>query len=147
MLEAKGINGNVIINGDKLTIQRKGFRSFITQGLKGDKDIYLNQISSIQLKKAGLLTNGYIQFAFLGGHESKGGLFNAVQDENTVMFNSKQQRAFESIKSEVDNYLSTQHHPAQQTGISDLEKLAILRDKGIITEGEFLAKKKQILGI
>jgi hypothetical protein len=33
------------------------------------------------------------------------------------------------------------------SGINDLEKLADLRDKGIITPSEFEAKKKQILGL
>lgn len=33
------------------------------------------------------------------------------------------------------------------SGLDDLEKLASLKDKGIITEEEFAAKKKQLLGI
>ncbi len=33
------------------------------------------------------------------------------------------------------------------TDLGDLEKLAELRDKGVITEEEFQAKKKQILGL
>ena len=36
---------------------------------------------------------------------------------------------------------------ANNSGINDLEKLADLRDKGIITPTEFEAKKKQILGL
>jgi hypothetical protein len=36
---------------------------------------------------------------------------------------------------------------AGNSGINDLEKLADLRDKGIITPTEFEAKKKQILGL
>ena len=36
---------------------------------------------------------------------------------------------------------------ASNSGIDDLEKLADLRDKGIITPTEFEAKKKQILGL
>jgi hypothetical protein len=37
--------------------------------------------------------------------------------------------------------------PASPTFESDLEKLASLRDRGIITDEEFRAKKKQILGL
>jgi hypothetical protein len=37
--------------------------------------------------------------------------------------------------------------PANSSGLNDLEKLAELRDKGIITPAEFEAKKKQILGL
>jgi hypothetical protein len=36
---------------------------------------------------------------------------------------------------------------ANSGGIDDLEKLAELKQKGVITEEEFTAKKKQILGI
>jgi hypothetical protein len=36
---------------------------------------------------------------------------------------------------------------ANNSGLNDLEKLADLRDKGIITPDEFEAKKKQILGL
>lgn len=37
--------------------------------------------------------------------------------------------------------------PAQPSYIGELERLAGLRDKGIITEEEFQAKKKQLLGL
>ena len=40
---------------------------FITQGFKGDKEILISQISSVQYKPAGNFTRGYIQFAFIGG--------------------------------------------------------------------------------
>ena len=36
---------------------------------------------------------------------------------------------------------------ANNSGLNDLEKLADLRDKGIITPDDFEAKKKQILGL
>jgi hypothetical protein len=36
---------------------------------------------------------------------------------------------------------------AGNSGLNDLEKLADLRDKGIITTADFEAKKKQILGL
>jgi hypothetical protein len=36
---------------------------------------------------------------------------------------------------------------APSSGLDDLERLAELRDKGIITEEEFVTKKRQILGL
>ncbi|MFT4146787.1 MAG: SHOCT domain-containing protein [Mobilitalea sp.] len=52
----------------------------------------------------------------------------------------------------ICQFISEKSHPsATQTtpdnSFSDLEKLAELKDKGIITEEEFQLKKKQILGI
>ncbi|MFC1871377.1 SHOCT domain-containing protein [Chloroflexota bacterium] len=147
-IEATGVNGQLALIGEKIRISRKGAMSFLTQGLKGDKEILISQISSIQFKKAGMITNGYIQFAFVGGLESKGGIFNATQDENTIMFNVKQQPSFERLKTAVDEGIARQHiAPKETSSLDDLEKLASLRDRGIITEEEFNAKKRQILGI
>lgn len=36
---------------------------------------------------------------------------------------------------------------SQSMAIEDLEKLAVLKGKGLVTEGEFEAKKKQLLGL
>ena len=88
IMQAEGINGILSLLSDSIRISRKGIGAFILQGLKGDKDIYLSQISSIQFKKTGTFTNGYIQFSFLGGQETKGGIFDATKDENTIMFNT-----------------------------------------------------------
>lgn len=150
-LFARGVNGQVKLKDGKIIIKRQGFVSKISHGLKGDKSILINRISSVQFKKAGTFTNGYIQFAFSGSDESKSGIIDATKDENTVMFNKKQQPDFIKIKKKVDELMS---QPKQSTSgnsnnsdLNDLEKLAELKDKGIITEEEFAAKKKQILGI
>jgi hypothetical protein len=37
--------------------------------------------------------------------------------------------------------------PAQQDEMAEIQKLAQLKEQGILTEEEFAAKKKQILGI
>ncbi len=102
-ISAKGINGQITLEGNQLRISRKGVRSFLTQGLRGDKDINASMVSSVQLKPAGLLTNGFIQFTFFGGQEAKGGLLQGTSDENTVFFNRKQQPDFEAIRSELLN--------------------------------------------
>ena len=147
-LEAKGINGKLELLEDKVRIVRKGTWSLLTQGLKGNKEILISQISSIQFKAAGHLTNGYMQVAFLGGQESKRGIFDAVKDENTVMFNKKQQPSFEAIKMELDKKMATPKTEAKVSSeLDELEKLASLRDRNIITEEEFQIKKKNLLGI
>jgi hypothetical protein len=146
--EVKGINGQLELLETKIRIKRKGFVSLLTQGLKGDKEILLKQISSIQFRKASVFTNGYIQFSFLGGLETKRGLFDAVNDENTIMFNKRQMTGFEEIKSTIESKIDEiENKKAMEHSINDLEKLAELREKGIISEEEFEAKKKQILGL
>jgi hypothetical protein len=37
--------------------------------------------------------------------------------------------------------------PAQQDDMAEIKQLAAMKDQGILTEEEFQAKKKQILGI
>jgi hypothetical protein len=37
--------------------------------------------------------------------------------------------------------------PAQQDDMAEIQQLATMKDQGILTEEEFQAKKKQILGI
>ena len=57
---AKGVNGQVEIVGTKIVISRKGVMAFMTHGFKGDKEILISHISSIQYKEADMITNGYI---------------------------------------------------------------------------------------
>lgn len=152
LLRAEGVGGSIELYDHKVVIRRKGVMAFMTHGLAGDKEILVAQISSIQLKKANFLTNGYIQFAFLGGQETKNGIWDATQDENTVMFKQNQQDAVEAIKSAIEQRLIARHSQPSHvqnalSPVEELEKLAKLRDKGIVTEAEFQAKKRQLLGL
>ena len=117
-------------------------------GLKGDKEILISQISSIQFKSASFWSWGYIQFAFLGGREAKGGYFQSLIDENSVSFDRKQEPAFERLKNEIYALQETpqQDHLERIQSVSDeAEKLASLRDRGILTEEEFERQKKRTL--
>jgi len=151
LMKAKGIGGDLELLKNKIRIKRKGGMAFLLHGLKGDKEIFLNQISSIQLKKAGIALNGYIQFAFIGGREAKGGIWQATSDENTIMFKKDTQEDFIKIKNTIEQQIyqfqNQDKNDKTILGINDLEKLAKLRDEGIITEEEFKTKKRQILGI
>lgn len=153
IMTAKGVAGALALYDDKVVIVRKGFLSFATHGLKGDKEIYLSSISSIQFKKAGLLVNGYMQFAFNGGLEAKRGINQAIEDENTVVFTKAHQPEFEAIKAKIESRLQAMRMPqsvavpAAPSAADEIIKLADLRDKGILTEEEFQQKKRQLLGI
>jgi hypothetical protein len=146
-MSAKGVNGQLELLEGRIRISRKGVLGFLTQGLKGDKEINISSISSIQWKKAGAFTNGYIQFAFHGGAEAKGGLFQATQDENSIMFTKAQEAEFEKIRDEVHRRVNAGATGSSDSVADEIKKLADLRDQGIITSEEFEAKKKQILGI
>jgi hypothetical protein len=148
LMEANGVGGRLELYQTKIRIVRRGFLAFANLGLTGDKEIFIHQISSIQLKNAGGLTNGYIQFAFMGGLENKGGIFDATKDENTIFFSTAQASAFIAIKSAIETRIAAAHAPASSTiSVSEeIERFASLRDRKIITEEEFQVKKKQLLG-
>jgi len=147
---ARGKNGQIEIVGDRVRIERKGVLGFMTGGFKGEKDIAITDVTSIQFKKAGFATNGYMQFAFMGGTENKKGLFSAVNDENTIMFTKKQQADFEKIKEEIESLRSSlRAGKGAMSGVSvadELKKFAELRDQGIISDSEFDSKKTELLG-
>ena len=149
---ADGYNGSIELHKNKICIKRKGLLSLMTQGVKGDKDIMISSISSMQLKKAGLLFNGYLQFTFIGSQEAKAGIFEGVSDENTVLFTSGQQANFLKLKNMIEKRIEAKNTPTVVTTSSvssadEIMKFANLREKGIITEEEFLQKKKEFLGL
>ncbi|MBS7577629.1 MULTISPECIES: SHOCT domain-containing protein [unclassified Enterococcus] len=134
---------------DKIIITKKGLLNAINQGLKGEKTIFIKNISAIQVKKNGL-TTGYLQFSLIGGGESKGGVTAAVKDENTILFNNKKEynQALE-IKEYIENLISVgEHHISQEKSIPEqLKEYKELADIGIITKEEFDLKKKELLNL
>jgi len=150
-IEAKGVNGQIQLCGNKIIIKRQGSLSFLTHGFKGEKEIRLHHITSVQLKTANGLTNGFLQFSISGGSEAKGALFQATQDENTVMFNVKQQPSFQQLKLEVEKRIDTAYEsatrPAAPASIADeLMKLHQLKEAGVLSEGDFERAKSRLLG-
>lgn len=117
----RGVNGQVELFSNKIIIKRKGALSFLTQGLKGEKTIPLESITSIQFKKPGALTNGYIQFGLLGGNESRKGLFDATKDENTVVFAKKVVDTAEFIKNYIEENKTSK--PSSYSTSDELRKL------------------------
>ena len=69
----------------------------MSQGLRRttEKEISLDQVAGAQFKPATAFVNGFIRLSIVGQTEPEGGGFDAAQDENAVMFTSKQQPGFE----------------------------------------------------
>lgn len=98
----------------------------------------MKSITSIQLKKPGM-TNGYIQFGVLGGLESKWGVFNATQDENTVMFSKKYYADMLDLKESIEGIIFSKSSDDQLVSsvADELLKLKQLLDMGVLTSDEF----------
>jgi len=153
--ELKGVNGQIELYEDIVVIKRKGALSKMTQGFfKGNKDILINKISAIQLKEGTVFTNGYIQFTLSGGNENTSGLLEATHDENTVIFKKSDNDLAKQIRDKIYELQSNQDQSRNATIINETSstadeilKFKQLLDAGVITQEEFDAKKKQLLGL
>lgn len=137
------------IGDHSLTIKRKGFMSANSHGFKGDKTIPFKNITAIQLKEP-KMTNGYIQFSLIGGNESTQGLFASTSDENTIMVSKKEDyEKMVELKDYIENYNYERENTSSTSvsGADEILKYKQLLDQDIITQEEFNAKKKEILGI
>lgn len=143
---------SLVVHGGTVKIIKKGW-VFATQR---EKVLPIRNITSVEVKKPGPFVVGFIQFSIAGGHARNssysvtGGAFDAVQDENSVVFlgDDKYMMALR-IKSYVEQYGQSDNQ-ATQVGFSiadEIAKLKRLADEGILSKEEFEAKKKQLLGI
>lgn len=149
LLELKGVNGQLQLYEDKVIICRKGVLAKLTQGFtKGNKTIYLRQISGIDFRLGGNFVNGYIQFVMAGGNEKTKGIFEATQDENTIMFRKQDNDIAVQIKSKIEELQQKETNPsARMSAADEIRKYKALLDDGIINEDEFGKKKKELLSI
>jgi len=150
---ASGLNGQLELDADAVTIRRKGIMGFLGHGFKGDKRIPLASITAVQFKEAGLAVNGYLQLSVEGELAGKGGVMQATRDENTVMFQRKANADFDAFRAELESRLAAARSgnaagSAGQSGTAgEIERLAELHAKGLLTAEEFAAAKRQALGL
>lgn len=146
LVSFKGQNGRIELYKDFVRFDRGTFMGFLNQGLKGKKDIYFHNITSIQIKKPGFAI-GYLQFSIPGGNESRRGVISSLNDENTISFrgNENYEKAIK-IKEYIEKKIKSQHSGSSSTA-EEIEKFHSLMEKGIISKKEFEGKKKQILDV
>jgi len=147
----------------KIFIKRRGVAQLWLQGLKGEKEIPIKFLTSIQFKPASALLSGYLQFTLFGGLEAKGGWQQAAMDENTVEFVKQEEPQFRAIKDYLDRRMAESGNPlsdasplatsssssassSESDRLTQLERLATLRVQGTLTEEEFQTEKARILG-
>jgi hypothetical protein len=146
----KGVNGQLELFPDKVVIRRKGVLAFMTQGVKGDTTIRLESITGVQLKPGGVLLNGYIQFTLPGGLESRGGIFDATKDPNTIMFRKASNSDAATIKNYIEDWKTNRgtFESGSTTHVSvadELRKLKSLYDDGVLSKQEFERQKQRLI--
>lgn len=150
-LYAEGTTGRLEITGNKVCIRRSKASAGLYFRTMGDKEFLISSITAIAFRKPRFLVSGSIQFSFMGGTESKGGLFGTAGDDNAVLFGKKDEHMFMRMKKEIERRMNAEAKSSQAATVpsdaDEIAKLADLRDRGILTEDEFQHKKKQILGL
>lgn len=135
---------------DRVTITPKGFAGLWLQGLKGTKEIPFASIVAVQFREADVLTTGYIQFTIPGGNESTRGILAALNDENSFSFTAKHndlaRQVKEFISAAMRGLRTPQGNPGTVSLSDELERLARLKEQGILSEDEFQSAKRKLLG-
>ena len=132
------------------------FAAFVEQNV-GEKTLYATDISSVEFKEAQKMCIGYIRFSVHIGSEIKKSVGDAAQDPNSVAIAlvERNEQAAE-IKKYLDQMLAKVRGSKSNSSTTiiqansnaeELKKYKDLLDAGIITQEEFEAKKKQLLGL
>lgn len=100
ILTTKGLHTNVTLYKNRIEITRTGIGGLMFHGLDGTKIIFIKSITALQFLK-----NSYLQIMFQGSRESKKGIIDAMKDENSIIFDKKQNDDFEKIKDYIISQL------------------------------------------
>ena len=146
-------NSTLRVYEDYIIIKHSGLLNTLSKsGGKGEKRINYNAISAIEYKKASTVAAGVIQFSIYGSDIGRGNLA-AAGDENSIMFDATKNQLTQEIvdyiekrRTEIAKPQATQVIQATSSA-EELKKFKELLDMGILTQEEFDAKKKQLLGL
>lgn len=140
----------VTVDDQKIVITRKGVSSFLNRGGGGDQVIPMSTVTGVVFKKAGVMTNGQVDFSTIGEKRSGGlgslPLFN--NNENCIFFLKNHNKEMEQIKDFVESKLLSKNENKSNSNLSvvnELKKLKELLDEGAITESEFNQVKIKLL--
>lgn len=151
--ELKGSKGKCLdVYEDKVVIRAKVNVASVLAGnaLNGEKTIYFTDCIGIQFKKAGLMI-GYLQFetASSKGNDNLFAENSFNWDAMLNISNKTMIEVAEYCKKQIEEYKTKKNSVAiNEVSVADeIKKFKELLDNGIITEEEFNAKKKELLGL
>lgn len=148
VMEVAGYNGQVKLLEDRLIISREGMIAFLSLRTNEGRVFPLNELAAVRVQNPGFLSNGYIHFVPVSEANSDQVPTQPNRHPNVVTFTKHQRDSFMQLKNEVEKRIQAVGPGTVSTNVLDfVEKLADLRDKGILSEDEFERKKKQVLGL
>ncbi|WEV38046.1 SHOCT domain-containing protein [Lactobacillus sp. ESL0680] len=149
---------HVIVTADDegVTINRKGLRNMANRGNLGETKIPYWAIASVNYRKSTVF-GGKFELNTISGPQKNGGLgmgFSAYGNNTAIVFRNGKNEEMAALKDFVEKKMKEAHEAqhsstvVQQTSDADeLAKFKKLFDDGTITQEEFDAKKKQLLGL
>ncbi len=153
-----GSHGRMELYEDRVMIIKSKEKGMLRAALgqtgaaSGDRTVFIDQISSVEVYPGGFIDPGYIRIIISGASvEAKYDSRNATKDPNAISFTKKEDAQLANqFKDKVEELRATSRKgvaPQMQASPADeLRKYKQLLDDGIITESEFSAKKKELLG-
>ena len=132
-------------------------KNIMRGGGMGIKRIAISDITAVQFREPSGSAVGLIQFTYPGCNESKGGVIDAINDENSIPITERTletaKRAVKFIEDRREELKSRQFATSQTQdtpflrAAAELKALKELLDLGIVTQEEFDKKKKELLGL
>lgn len=153
LYKLKGAQKILRVYEDRVTLEVvKNARALLTNNwFGGTKEIYYSDMLSIQFKASGNLVLGYIQFETASTHSKDN--FNS-ENSWTFDYHTVSNEKAKEVENFVRNKMratKTQHTQVQaapqESAADQLLKWKNLLDSGVITQEEFDAKKKELLGL
>lgn len=154
-MTAKGWNGSVSFDGQMVTIRRDTLVGRFTMG-RSEKRVPVASLTAVQLRRANVVVNGFIQFSFPGAEERndtrRRSASGAARDENTVVFlpwhNDRFARVREAIEAAMTEGSAArveQAAPATHDPRAVLVQLEAMFNDGLLSADEYRAKKAEVL--
>lgn len=121
MASAYGTNGSVTFDGSFVRIVRtRHVGTFLNQGVQGDRHLLARALTAIEFQSASRGKAGFISFEFPGRNPPRGGVFDAMADENAVIFAAEHEQQFRAVHHEILTFMgshgqaATMSQPASQ---------------------------------
>ena len=148
----EGFRGDLKVYDDKVEINKKGSGVFTGNT---SKTLPMANIMSVSVTPTTIWARGFIEFTVPGGKDSAN-IEQAMRNENALpLKDAMGSKSAMQIKAYVDEQITKLAGNKGGTTIvqqatspaEELKKMKELLDMGIITQEEFDAKKKQLLGL
>ncbi|MCM1505729.1 MAG: SHOCT domain-containing protein [Ruminococcus flavefaciens] len=145
------VGSTLTVLDDCVKLQHKGNYASIVLGIpKGEKTLFYDDFTSVEFKSIKFLSSGYIQFNVPGHKQSK----DPSTDEYSFLINEKSiepkaRMLYDKILENKKKAKSSGNMTIvnQVSSADEILKLKQLLDAGVLTQEEFDAKKKQLLGL